>query len=70
LNLKDNKLLQLFYFIIDSFKSLFFVIKTKPKKIFVKYLDTSYLFSLLLIKIFKPKIDIILTIYSTDELNI
>ena len=70
LNLKDNKFLQLFYFIIDSFKSLFFVVRTKPEKIFVQYLDTSYLLSLILIKIFKTKTDIILTIYSTDELNI
>ncbi len=70
LNLSTNKILQLFYFIIWWFMSLFFVIKNEPQKIFVQYLDTSYLFSLTLISLFKPNIKIILTLYSTDEINI
>jgi len=70
LHLNDNKIIQFFYFFYDAFKSLYFIFKTKPKKIFVQYLDTSYILSLILIKIFNRKIDIYLTIYSTDELSI
>ena len=70
LKLHSNKILQLFFLITGWFQSLFFVLKTKPKKICVQYLDTSYLFALILIKIFQPKIEIFLTLYSTDEIRI
>ena len=70
LTLRDNKILQFAYLISWGFRSLFFVLKNKPKKIFVQYLDTSYLFTLILIRIFKPRMKIILTLYSTDEVHI
>jgi len=70
LKLHSNKVLQLFFLIVWWFQSLFFILKTKPEKIFVQYLDTSYLFPLLLIKIFRPKLEVFLTLYSTDEVNI
>lgn len=70
LQLDNNKIFQLFYLILWWFKSLFFVLKTKPEKIFIQYLDTSYIFPLLLIRLIKPNTKIIITLYSTDELDI
>lgn len=70
LTLSDNKFLQIIYLFIWAFKSLTFVIRTRPKKIFVQYLDLSYLLCLIIIKLFKPHTEIILTLYSTDEVTI
>lgn len=70
LTLSDNILVQLISYFSWAFKSLIHIYKYKPDVIFVQYLDTSYLLSLLCIKICFPSIPIVLTIYSTDELNI
>ena len=69
LRLSDNKVLQLFYLISWAFSSLLFVLKSRPEKIYIQYLDASYLLALVLIKISNPKLPLILTLYSTDEVT-
>lgn len=70
LSLSDNKFLQLWYFFLDWFKVLFFMLKKGINIISVQYLETSFLFPLFLLILFKKNIKIILTLYSTDELRI
>ena len=70
LSLSDNKFLQLWYFILGWFRVLFFMLKKGINVISVQYLETSFLFPLLLLILFKKNIKIILTLYSTDELRI
>jgi len=70
LSLSDNKFLQLWYFILGWFRVLFFMLKKRINVISVQYLETSFLFPLFLLILFKKNIKIILTLYSTDELRI
>lgn len=70
LRLEKNYFFQIYFFLIWALKSLCFVLNNKPDKIFVQYLDTSYLLCLALIKIFKPSLPIYITLYSTDEITI
>ena len=70
LGLSDKKLQQSFYLIWGACRCLFFVFKKKPQKIFIQYLDTTYLFPLILIKLLKPRIPVILTLYSIDEVSV
>lgn len=70
LNLSDNKIVQLFYFFLWSIKSLFFVYKKQIKIISIQYFETSFILPIIFISLFKWNTKFILTLYSTDELNI
>jgi len=70
LRLTNNKLPQIMYLLVDSFCAYLFIRKQKPKKVFIQYLDASYLLVIVLLKVFSPKLQIILTLYSTDEVSI
>lgn len=70
LTLSDNKVLQLFYYFTGGIKSLLFVYQKNIKVVSFQYLETSFIIPMLLIALFKWDTKFILTIYSTDEINI
>lgn len=70
LKLSDNKIFQLFYFIIWAINSLLFIYKKNIKIISFQYLETSFILPIIFISLFKWNTKFILTIYSTDEVSI